>query len=231
MLYVFGLGEVPISISGDPGEPERLVHTIRSVGAVTRALQRLQPDDLIGVRGPFGVPWPLGDAAGRDIVIVAGGIGLAPLRPLIYAILRRRQAYGNVVLLYGARTPADLLYARELKKWRARFDIEVEVTVDRASARWQGGVGVVTKLVARSPFESASATAFICGPEVMIRFAATALRERGVAPGQIYLSMERNMHCAVGLCGHCQYGASFVCKDGPVFRYDRILPNFSVREL
>jgi len=231
MLYVFGVGEAPISISGDPAKPEILVHTVRAVGSVTRALQGLSKGDQVGVRGPFGTPWPVEQAHGHDVVVVAGGIGLAPLRPVLYHLLLHRGQYGRVVLLYGARTPRDLLFARELREWRSRFDLEVEVTVDRATAEWQGAVGVVTKLIGRSPFDPASAMAFVCGPEVMIRFTAMALQGRGVADPNIFVSLERNMRCAVGLCGHCQFGPVFVCKDGPVFRYDRALPFFGLREV
>jgi NAD(P)H-flavin reductase len=231
MLYVFGVGEVPISISGDPARPELLVHTIRAVGATTRALQKLRKGDWVGVRGPFGTAWPVGEAHGRDVVLVAGGIGLAPLRPAIYHVLLHRALYGRVVILYGARTPHDMLYPKQLRDLRSRFDVEVEVSVDRATAEWQGSVGVVTKLVQRSPFDPQSATAFICGPEVMIRYAAIALAQRGMPEAAIFVSMERNMKCAVGLCGHCQFGPFFVCKDGPVFRYDRIQRFFGMREV
>jgi NAD(P)H-flavin reductase len=231
MLYVFGTGEVPISISGDPARPELLVHTIRAVGATTRALQGLKRGDWVGVRGPFGTAWPVDEARGRDVVLIAGGIGLAPLRPAVYHVLLHRALYGRVLLLYGARTPRDMLYAKELREWRSRFDVEVEVTVDRATLDWQGSVGVVTKLVQRAPFDPQSAVAFICGPEVMIRYAAQALEQRGTPRDAIYVSMERNMKCAVGVCGHCQFGPYFVCKDGPVFRHDRIQRFFGLREV
>jgi len=231
MLYVFGVGEAPVSISGDPARPEQLVHTIRAVGSVTRAMQKLGKGDAVGVRGPFGTAWPVEQAHGHDVVIVAGGIGLAPLRPALYHILLHRGQYGRVVLLYGARSPRDMLFARELREWRSRFDLEVEVTVDRATAEWQGAVGVVTKLIGRSPFDPGSAMAFVCGPEVMIRFTVMALQRRGMADPSIFVSMERNMRCAVGFCGHCQFGPAFVCKDGPVFRYDRTLPFFGLREV
>jgi NAD(P)H-flavin reductase len=231
MLYVFGVGEVPISISGDPARPELLVHTIRAVGATTRALQRLRKGDWVGVRGPFGTAWPVAEARGHDVVLIAGGIGLAPLRPAIYHLLLHRPLYGRVVILYGARTPHDMLYTKQLRDLRSRFDVEVEVSVDRATVEWQGAVGVVTKLVQRSPFDPQSALAFICGPEVMIRYAAIALEQRGMPDAAIFVSMERNMKCAVGLCGHCQFGPFFVCKDGPVFRYDRIQRFFGVREV
>ena len=231
MLYVFGIGEVPISISGDPAKPEQLVHTIRSVGATTRAMHGLKRGDWVGVRGPFGSAWPVAEAHGQDVVLIAGGIGLAPIRPALYHVLLHRGLYGRVVLLYGARTPRDMLYARELREWRSRFDLEVEVTVDRATLDWQGSVGVVTKMVQRSPFDPTSAVAFICGPEVMIRYAAQALEQRGTPQASIFVSMERNMKCAVGVCGHCQFGPFFVCKDGPVFRYDRIQRFIGMREV
>jgi len=231
MLYVFGVGEVPISISGDPARPEILVHTIRSVGATTRAMQKLQKGDWVGVRGPFGTSWPVDQAHGHDVILIAGGIGLAPIRPALYHVLLHRGLYGRVVLLYGARTPRDMLYPKELREWRSRFDVVVDVTVDRATMEWQGSVGVVTKMVQRSPFDPQSAMAFICGPEVMIRYAAQALQQRGTSESSIFVSMERNMKCAVGVCGHCQFGPWFVCKDGPVFRYDRIQRFFGMREV
>ena len=231
MLYVFGVGEVPISISGDPAKPEILVHTIRSVGATTRAMQKLQKGDWVGVRGPFGTAWPVDQAHGHDVVLIAGGIGLAPIRPALYHVLLHRGLYGRVVLLYGARTPRDMLYPKELREWRGRFDVVVDVTVDRATMEWQGSVGVVTKMVQRSPFDPQSAMAFICGPEVMIRYAAQSLEQRGTPGSSIFVSMERNMKCAVGVCGHCQFGPWFVCKDGPVFRYDRIERFFGMREV
>jgi len=155
-------------------------------------------------------------------VIVAGGIGLAPLRPALYWVMTHRTEYNNVVLLYGTRTPSDILYRHELERWRARFDLEVHVTVDRGSPSWHGNVGVVTSLIHKAPFTPRSSVAMICGPEIMIRFTALELQRRGLSPGAIYVSMERNMKCAVGLCGHCQFGPYFVCKDGPVFAYDRV---------
>jgi NAD(P)H-flavin reductase len=222
MLYVFGVGEIPISISGDSAKSKTLVHTTRVVGTVTRAMRRLKRGDVLGVRGPFGSPWPVGEAEGSDVVIVAGGIGLAPLRPVLYKVLSQREKYGKVVLLYGTRSPSDILFQRELETWRARFDLEVYVTVDRAAGGWRGNVGVVTTLIAKAPFDPPNAVAMICGPEVMMRFAAMELERRGVAAESIFLSLERNMKCAIGFCGHCQFGPAFVCKDGPVFGYHRI---------
>jgi len=231
MLYAFGVGEVPISISGDPGKPAVLVHTTREVGTVTRAMRRLKPGDTLGVRGPFGTGWPVTQARGSDVVIVAGGIGLAPLGPALYQVLAARKYYGRVVLLYGTRTPADILFRRELQQWHSRFDLEVHVTVDRAMGTWRGNVGVVTALIARAPFDPHSSVAMVCGPEVMMRFTVQELERRGVGLENVYLSMERNMKCAVGFCGHCQFGPTFICKDGPVFRYDRIQPLLAIREI
>ncbi len=222
MLYVFGVGEIPISISGDPAKRRPLVHTTRAVGTVSKAMRELRPEDVIGVRGPFGSHWPIEQAEGKDIVIVAGGIGLAPLRSTMYQIMARREKYGKVVLLYGARTPGEILYKRELEHWRAHLDLEVYVTVDRATGSWHGSVGVVTRLIARAPFDPRNTTALVCGPEVMMRFTALELDKRGVVVEHIIVSMERNMKCAVGFCGHCQYGPNFVCKDGPVFRYSDV---------
>ena len=224
MLYVFGVGEIPISISGDPGAPGKLIHTTRSVGTVTGAMSELKTGDVIGVRGPFGRGWPMAQTANHDVVIVAGGIGLAPLRPAIYQLFAQREQFGKIVLLYGARTQEDMLYRSGLEQWRARFDVEVYVTVDRATGDWRGNVGVVTTLIPRAPFHPPDSVAMVCGPEVMLRFTVQALQKRGVPPERIYISMERNMKCATGFCGHCQFGPKFVCKDGPVFSYDQIQP-------
>jgi len=222
MIYVYGMGEVPISISGDPAQTDALVHTVRAVGTVTKPMVRLKPGDMLGVRGPFGSSWPVEEAKGSDVVILAGGIGLAPLRPSLYYLLSHREAYGRVVLLYGARTPEDLLYTRELEEWRRRFDIDVAITVDAATGNWRGNVGVVTTLIPWARFEPAETVAMVCGPEVMMRFTVQALQERGVPAENTFVSMERNMKCAVGFCGHCQFAPTFICKDGPVFRCDRM---------
>lgn len=231
MLYVFGAGEVPISISGDPARTQALAHTVRAVGAVTGAMRRLKRGDVLGVRGPFGSRWPVAEAAGHDVVVVAGGVGLAPLRPAIYHILAHRESYGRVVLLYGARAPRDLLYRRELEQWRSRFDLEVEVTVDAAAPDWRGHVGVVTALIPRARFDALDTVAMLCGPEVMMRFTVMELEKRRVAAENIFISMERNMKCAVGFCGHCQFGPAFICKDGPVFRHDRMGQWLGKREI
>lgn len=231
MLYVFGTGEVPISISGDPEDRSGLLHTARAVGAVTRAIGKLKKGDSLGLRGPFGSSWPMKEAEGKDLTIVAGGIGLAPLRPAVYEILRQREKFGRVVLFYGARTPQEMLYRGELARWSSRFDLEVHVTVDRAAGKWTGNVGVVTTLIPRVSFDPAKTLALVCGPEVMMRFTIDALFKRGLRPDSLYLSMERNMKCGIGFCGHCQYGPSFVCKEGPVFRFDKVREIFGKREI
>ena len=231
MLYQFGVGEVPISISGDPATPQRLVHTLRAVGSVTDAMARLRKGATVGVRGPFGSSWPVKQAEGNDVVIVAGGIGLAPLRPAIYKILAGRERYGRFVILYGARTPKDILYRRQLEHWRGRLDVYVDVTVDQATGPWRGNVGVVTRLVDRAGFDPGHTTAMVCGPEIMMRYAVHALNDRGVSDDRIYVSLERNMKCALGFCGHCQLGGHFVCRDGPVYPYDRVRKLLKVREL
>ncbi|MCB9088211.1 MAG: FAD/NAD(P)-binding protein [Calditrichae bacterium] len=231
MLYIYGVGEVPISISGDPAIPRTLVHTTRAVGTVTRAMKQLKKDQQIGIRGPYGSHWPVTEAIGDDIVLVAGGIGLAPLRPALYQVLAMRERFGKVVLLYGTRTPEDILFKKELENWRKRFDLEVYVTVDRATGNWYGNVGVVPSLIPKAPFDPHQTTAMICGPEVMMRFTVHALQNRGMATQNIYVSMERNMKCAIGLCGHCQLGPTFICKDGPVYRFDVIERLFDKREL
>jgi len=230
MLYPFGIGESAISISGDPADTDRIVHTIRNVGAVTAALNALQPGDTVGVRGPFGTPWPMGLAAGKDLVVVAGGIGLAPVRPAIYEALSNRERFEQFVLLYGARSPKDLVYVDEIREWRSRFDSDVEVSVDSAGSDYRGSVGVVTRLIPTAPFDPENTIAFVVGPEIMMRFTVTELRKRGVPRDQIYLSMERNMQCAVGFCGHCQFGNVFVCREGAVFRYDTLRKYLFVRE-
>lgn len=230
MLYAFGVGECAISISGDPTEPGKLFHTTRIVGTVTTALSHLRSGDQMGIRGPFGRGWPMEIAEGNDVVFVAGGIGLAPLRPAICQVLANREKYGKVVILVGTRTPQDILFRRDLQKWRSRLDVEVLVTVDRAETGWQGNVGVVTTLIRRSPFDRLNTVAMICGPEIMMKFTVMELLQRGVSADKIFVTMERNMKCAIGFCGHCQLGPKFLCKDGPVFGYDDIKFWFEQRE-
>ncbi len=231
MLYVFGVGEVPISMSGDPAMAPRLVHTVRAVGAVSKHVAGAKKGTTIGLRGPFGSCWPVDAAAGGDVIIIAGGIGLAPLRPVLFSIFARRDAYKRVALIYGARSPRELLYVGELEKWRRRCELELQITVDSGPADWHGNVGVVTALLSRSALDPGGVTVLLCGPEIMMRFAVRELQKRGVSNARIFLSLERNMKCAVGFCGHCQFGPTFICKDGPVFSYEKIASWFETREI
>lgn len=232
MLYVFGVGEVPISISGNPKAGDKLVHTVRAVGAVSRAICSLKKGDMLGVRGPYGSHWPVVESSGsgKDLIIAAGGIGLAPLRPVLYQVLTRLKSFGKVNLIYGARSPGDILFSRELERWR-RAGVEVQLTVDRSAAGWGGHVGVVTGLIPRLNFDPLNAVAMICGPEVMMRFTIAEFNQRGVTDDRTFISMERNMKCGIGLCGHCQYGPSFICQDGPIFPFSQVRNLFSIREV
>ncbi len=230
MLYAFGAGEVPISVSGGGEAGGRVGHTIRAVGAATSALCSIEPGHQVGLRGPFGNSWPVQEAEGGDVVVVCGGIGLAPLRLALNHLIANRDSYRAVSLLYGARSPDEMLFFNELQDWR-EAGIDVKYTVDAASGDWDARVGLVTKLIPIAGFEGARATAMICGPEVMMRFVTTALRERDVPIDRIHVSLERNMKCAIGHCGHCQLGHRFVCKDGPVFPVGRIGTLLGVREL
>jgi len=231
MLWVFGVGELPISISGDPSQHDRLVYTVRSVGKATHALVSSKAGEGIGVRGPMGTGWPVDAPRGRDVIVVAGGIGLAPLRPLIYHVLQNRKLYGRLIVLYGARSPRELLFRKELAMWARQPETQVLVTVDYGGLAWRGHVGVVTTLFKYARLLPDRSVAMICGPEIMMRFVARELENQGLARDDIYLSMERNMKCAVGFCGHCQYGQYFVCKDGPVFRYTQLRPMLEKYEL
>jgi len=231
MLWVFGVGELPISISGDPADSGSLTYTVRSVGPATQALVSRAEGQSLGVRGPFGTGWPVDVAEGKDVIVVAGGIGLAPLRPVIYHVLRNRDRYGRLVVLYGARSPRDMLYRKELALWARQKDTQVLSTVDYGGVSWRGRVGVVTSLFKYVRLQSARTTAMVCGPEIMMRMVARELAARGVSPNDLYLSIERNMKCGVGFCGHCQWGPHFICKDGPVFPYARIAPLLDRYEL
>ncbi|MGB3714253.1 MAG: FAD/NAD(P)-binding protein [Candidatus Promineifilaceae bacterium] len=229
MLYLPGIGEAAISISSDPGHPETLHHTIREAGNVTGALARHRVGERIGVRGPYGSSWPVEAAVNQDLIIVSGGIGLAPLRPVIYHVIGHRQDYGQVTVLCGARSPADLLYPQEYDIWR-EHDIELIFTVDRADSSWSGHVGVVPMMFYNLRPDHRRTVVFTCGPEIMMRFVIYEALARRISKDRIYLSLERNMKCAVGFCGHCQYGPVFLCRDGPVLSFDRIELSFGVEE-
>jgi NAD(P)H-flavin reductase len=230
MVYVFGQGEIPISISGDPAKRDRIVHTVRAVGAVSRAICKAKEGSAIGLRGPFGSAWPTELTAGYDILVVAGGIGLAPLRPVLHSVIANRGRYGHVFLLGGARTPDIFIYRDEMDRWR-RGGIDVRLTVDAAAPGWRASVGPVTTLIPRVEFDPSRTAAFIVGPEIMMRVVVDALAQRAIPHDRLFISMERNMKCAVGFCGHCQLGPTFICKDGPVFPYSRLAPWLAIRNV
>ncbi len=219
MLSLPGVGDVPISVSGSNGQA--LEHTLRDVGKATGALADLVTGDVLGLRGPFGTAWPIEEAVGRSVVLIAGGIGLAPLRSVLREMIARHDDFPHLRLLYGTRTPNDILFSRELLGWIQNSRVRAHVTVDRGDSSWDGNIGVVTKLIRRKRLPK-DGLYFLCGPEIMMHFALAELLADDVPEKNIYVSMERNMKCAVGLCGRCQYGPHFVCKDGPVFRYDQI---------
>jgi NAD(P)H-flavin reductase len=229
MVLVPGLGEAAISISSDIEEAGRIGHTIRSVGNVTSTISRMNVGDVLGIRGPFGSWWPVEEWTGKDIVIAAGGIGLPPMRPVLYYVMKHRHEFGKVIVLYGARTPNDLQFSREYKSWQEK-DIELQVTVDRGDDSWQGRVGVVPILFYNTRVDPRNTVILTCGPEIMIRFVIFEALARRVPPERIYVSLERNMKCGLGSCGHCQLGPFFVCKDGPIFSFDKLQPYVNVEE-
>jgi NAD(P)H-flavin reductase len=229
ILTVPGYGEAAISISSDTDDLESIGHTIRLAGNVTNAIARLKVGDTVGVRGPFGTFWPIEECKGKDIYIAAGGIGLPPLRPVIYHIIKNRDKYGKVVVLYGARTPLDLQFREEYETWR-EAGIQVMITVDRADEDWEGTVGVVPLLFYQLRMSSNNSMAFTCGPEIMMRFVVYEALARRLSEENVYVSFERNMKCGFGSCGHCQLGPYFVCKDGPIFSYQQLQPYFNVED-
>lgn len=227
MLYAFGTGEAPISFSSCG----QLIHTIKIVGNVTRALSRCEVGDEVGVRGPYGKPWPVDKVKGRNLLLAAGGIGLAPIRSLLYYLLANRGDYQTITLLYGARNPEDRLFVKELNQWKEQLEGHVYVSVDVADDTWSGNVGVITSLLPKIPFSLEGSVAFLCGPEIMMRMMARQLLYKRISPDDIYVSMERNMKCAVGHCGRCQLAPHFICKDGPVFLYPRVEPYLGIKGL
>lgn len=231
MLYVPGVGEAAISISSDPARPEALAHTIRVVGSVTQAIERAGKGGIVGLRGPFGRGWPIDRLEGGDVVMVAGGIGLAPLRPMVYWLRRNRDRFRRVVLFFGCRSPDDRLYVDELDQWQSDEVIDVLVTVDNAAHGWVGPVGVVTDLLQRIRVNADRTTVMVCGPRVLNRVAAWNFLQLHVPLERVYLSLERNMNCGYGQCGHCQMGSRFVCKDGPVFAFSEIADIFASEEI
>lgn len=230
MVYAFGNGEVPISIVSDPTE-EYLDHTIRVVGGVTQAMDRLKKGDVVGIRGPYGSSWPIAEAEGKDVIILTGGLGCAPVTSVIHYIFKRRASFGSLKILHGIKTPKDLLYRERFREWEKHPDTEVYLTVDHPDRKWKYNVGVVTNLFREVRIRPDNSIVMICGPEVMMRSAIRDLLAQGLGESQIHVSLERNMKCAVGFCGHCQFGPEFVCKDGPVFRYDNIKRWFANHEI
>lgn len=231
MIYAFGVGEIPIS-TGSLLVPEKsLSHTIQDVGPVSKTLTQISVNDVVGVRGPFGTSWPVEKAKGKDVVIMAGGVGLCPLRPLIESILKERDQFGQVNVLYGTRDPDNIIYHQDMISWQSDPTLNFHITVDHAFSQWRGNVGVVTQLIDKAVFDPENTIVYICGPEVMMRFSAYACLNMRIPENQIYISMERNMKCAFGLCGHCQFGPYFVCKDGAVFPYSSIASYLKVQEL
>ncbi|MBU3749937.1 MAG: oxidoreductase [Mycobacterium sp.] len=230
MLYIFGVGEIAVSVSGLAAEGV-LTHTVRAVGAVSAALCAAEPGATVGVRGPFGTSWGLDEAAGRDLVIVAGGVGLAPLRPVVLEALSGRERYGRVVVVVGVRKAGEFLFGAELAAWQRHPGLELHQTIDVAIHGWLGETGFVTEPLRRLTLQPDRTTAFVCGPELMMQHSAQALLAKGVAARDIRVSLERNMQCGVGWCGHCQLGPLLLCRDGPVVAYDAARPLLEVEEL
>lgn len=231
MLYAFGAGDVPMSIVSDPEDGDVIGHTLRAVGPVTNALAALKEGDVLGMRGPFGSCWPLDEAKGKDILIVTGGLGCAPTLGALHYLFRRREDYGAIKIVHGVKAAKDLILHRQFEEWRRAPNTEVHLTADRSGGRWKHKVGLVPHLLAEVAFDPAKTLVMMCGPEVMMRLAIKQLIYKGLPAARIYLSLERNMKCALGFCGHCQFGPQFICKDGPVLRYDRIHGIFNLKEV
>ena len=222
MVYAFGVGEVAISIVSDPEEMDVLVHTIRVVGRVTRAIGRLNIGDMLGIRGPYGQGWPLEKARGKDVIVVTGGLGCAPVAGAIEYIFRRRHEYGAIKIIHGVKTPKDLLYRARYDAWRQHPNTEVWLASDYPEKGWKYHVGVVTELFEQVTFDANNSLVMMCGPEIMMKLGISIMKRRGIPEEAVYVSLERHMECGIGLCGHCQLGPYFLCKDGPVMRYDKV---------
>lgn len=231
MLYAFGVGEIPISVSSVLADQKEIIHTIQDVGAVSHALCSMNIGDEIGVRGPFGSVWPVETAKYKDIIIMSGGVGFAPLKPVIELIANDRDNYGEVNFLYGTRNPVSIIFHQDVISLQSDPSINFLITVDHSFSNWRGNVGVVTSLIEKSTFDPEHTIGFVCGPEIMMRYGAYALSDAGLNDQNIFLSMERNMKCALGQCGRCQYGPFFVCKEGPVFQFSTIKDSMRIREL
>jgi sulfhydrogenase subunit gamma (sulfur reductase) len=219
MVYLYGVGEVPISIVSDPEEGGTLDHTIRALGRVTRGLANLRAGNRLGIRGPYGRGWPLERAEGRDVLMVTGGLGCAPLVSVINYIMKRRERYQRLCIVQGVKHANDLIWRERYEAWAQLPQTRVLLAADRGGAHWRWHVGLVTDLLQDVHVSRENCLIMMCGPEAMMHAAARALLARGFSEDSLYLSMERNMHCAVQQCGHCQFGAAFICRDGPVFSY------------
>ena len=231
MLYAFGAGDVPMSIVSDPEDGDVIGHTLRTVGPVTQALGALAEGDILGMRGPYGSHWPLEEARGKEILILTGGLGCAPTLGALHYLFRRRENFGPIKIVHGVKAPKDLILHRQFEAWRKYPNTEVHLTADRSDGRWKHKVGLVTHLLTDLPLDASNTLVMMCGPEVMMHFAIKELIWKGISADRIYLSLERNMKCALGFCGHCQFGPQFICKDGPVLRYDRIQHFFRIKEV
>ena len=226
MVYLYGVGEVAISIVSDPKDPKLLDHTIRAVGRVTNGISQLKDGDIIGLRGPYGRGWPMVEAEGRDVVVITGGLGCAPVVSVINYITQRREQFGKLTILQGVKLPKDLIWRDRFERWINEPNTEVFLAADKGDPSWPWHVGLVIELFDQMKL-SENTIVMMCGPEGMMRVCIHELLLRDIPESAIYLSMERNMQCALGQCGHCQFGPDFVCKDGPVFSYDQIKPLFA----
>lgn len=227
MLYLYGVGEVAISIVSDPEQKEMLTHTIRAIGRVTKALQKLQPGDRIGIRGPFGRGWPLEQTKGKDVVILTGGLGCAPTVSIIHYILARRPNYGHLSILQGVKHSDDFIFRKQYEIWQQSPNTVIHIAADQAGPKWPWAIGYITDMINKINLEPNNTVVMMCGPEMMMNTAVNVLNKKGISEHDIYLSMERNMECGIGQCGHCQYGGFFICKDGPVFAYSEIKELFN----
>lgn len=228
MLYLYGVGEVAISIVSDPDEKHVLTHSIRAVGRVTRALEKLQAGDRIGVRGPYGRGWPLEETKNKDVVVLTGGLGCAPSVSIIDYIIARRTQYGHLSILQGVKHSDDFIYRKKYAIWEKSPNTEIHIAADEAGPKWPWNVGYVTDMVERIHLKPENTIVMLCGPEVMMNTAVKVFQKKGISDENLYLSMERNMECGLGQCGHCQYGGFFICKDGPIFAYSEIKELFNV---
>jgi NAD(P)H-flavin reductase len=229
MLYLYGVGEIPISIVSDPEDERLFDHAIREVGRVTRGFAKLQDGDRIGIRGPYGHGWPLRQAEGQDLLIVTGGLGCAPVVSVINYAMRRRGRFGRLTIMQGVKHADDLIWRERYAEWAQVPNTQVFIAADVGAPLWPWHVGRVTELFDQVAIDPHRTVAMLCGPEVMMGVAARQLLARGVPEAAVWLSMERSMHCGVGLCGHCQVGGRFLCKDGPIFHYGAVKPLFGMK--